>query len=267
MCELLSGALLSLLLCILCSNPTPNSYRDQWELHSGCESTIAGGVSWAWLCKHNVVLGTWYTEMKCKRKNQWLLRLIQYICCSHIAKLFIWCHNQKEKLRLKPEMLQLRIFREACSGGVKKCFSPRVEKCKETYGSVSETFCIGKTEAQLFQADNKRELCGEGHSHKSRGLSKLNLCMSVISTSEISAGPIYHLCGWSQSISYGHSDRSGSSGGGCRRTDIRGTGGRWAEALNTTRGLNIRWCERELSKEIKGGWRRMGERCFTAKQQ
>lgn len=26
-----------------------------------------------------------------------------------------------------------------------------------------------------------------------------------------------------------------------------------AEALNTTRGLNIRWCERELSKEIKGG--------------
>lgn len=37
--------------------------------------------------------------------------------------------------------------------------------------------------------------------------------------------------------------------------------------MNTTRGLNIRWCERELSKEIKGGRRRMGERCSTAKQQ
>jgi len=87
------------------------------------------------------------------------------------------------------------MFTGTLSGGVKKGFSPRVEKCKETCGSVSETLCIGKTEAQLFQAGNTRELCGEGHSHKSRGLSKLNLCMSVTSASEISAGPICHLCG------------------------------------------------------------------------
>lgn len=42
-----------------------------------------------------------------------------YIYSSYIAKFFVWCHSQKEKLSLQTEILQLQIFTGTHSGEVK----------------------------------------------------------------------------------------------------------------------------------------------------
>lgn len=109
-CEFLSGALLSLLLCILCWNPTPNSHRDQGDLHVAYESTVAGGVFCVWLCEHSVVLGTWYSEGKRKRKKSMAFEAGTIYVLFIYSKLFIWCHSQNEKLWLRASYIDRDTF-------------------------------------------------------------------------------------------------------------------------------------------------------------
>lgn len=88
-CELLSGAFLSLLLCIFCWIPhqTPMSSM-------GALPSVMWKHSWCWN-RRSVALqahcGQWHSTHKgnVKRKNQWLLRLIQCVTAYYYVYVYI----------------------------------------------------------------------------------------------------------------------------------------------------------------------------------
>lgn len=101
----------------LISPPVHSVLESHTELPSRSRGPPCGiwkhSSRWSLLCvalQHSVVLGTWYSEGKRKRKKSMAFEAGTIYVLFIYSKSFIWCHSQNEKLWLRASYIGRDTF-------------------------------------------------------------------------------------------------------------------------------------------------------------